>query len=317
MTEHFADRLFRSIEAKSTPLCVGFDPHLDLIPVTLIKKYTSRSSDLLSGCCLAVEEYLFKILDAVYDLVGVIKPQFAFFEQLGPNGMVLLAKLCHEAKNRNLIVIGDAKRSDIGSTAKAYANAYLSAHTISNQCINPPIPVDALTVNPFLGWNSIEPFLSNAHETGVFILLKTSNPTSSDIQDIETPMGTISEIIARTIHDKGLSRLGRSGYSDIGAVVGATFPNQAVKLRKLMPSTPFLIPGYGHQGGNASDAVLTLDKKGLGGVVNSSRGILFAYRSDSYRADFHQENFHHAARAACIDAITSLRDCTISEQSQH
>ncbi len=301
--EYFSDRLFHAVAEKGTPLCVGFDPHIDMIPEHLLRKYTNSSADKFSAYSLAVEEFLFRILDAVYPLVGVIKPQFAFFERLGADGMRVLAKICKAAQERGLVVIGDAKRGDIGSTAGAYAAAYLHSAFAEPP---PAIPTDALTVNPYLGWDAILPFIDTSFSAGVFVLVKTSNPSGGMFQDILTPEGTIAEIVGKSVAELGKAYMGKCGYSNVGAVVGATYPEQAGTLRNLMPQTPFLIPGYGHQGAGAQAAVASIDSNGTGGIINSSRGIIFAYRNKKY-SRFDAIHFADAAARACTDAIEDIR----------
>jgi orotidine-5'-phosphate decarboxylase len=298
---NFSDRLFSAVAAKGTPLCVGFDPHLDLLPPDVLNR-PNKTASPLERTAVAVQDFVLTCLEAVQHHVAVIKPQFAFFEQLGPPGMAVLARLCSDARSAGLIVIGDAKRSDIGSTAAAYARAYFEPDQDGASGIEPAIQVDALTINPYLGWDGILPFLKMKPGTGVFILVKTSNASGGDVQDLETPDGSVSEVIAGLVAQWGSDRIGQSGYSDVGAVVGATYPQQAKKLRQIMPNTPFLIPGYGFQGGGASDAVASFDEKGSGGIVNSSRGILFAYRNKE-----NHRNYKQAAEAACLKAVNDLR----------
>ena len=303
---HFADRLFQAVKSKGTVLCVGLDPHMDLIPEHLFAPYRHMESQGQANA-LVVHDFIMRILDAVTPMVAVVKPQFAFFERLGAPGMEALRKICGSARERGLIVIADAKRGDIGSTAAAYAQAYLPGAADVPECVPVPIPVDAITINPYLGFDSIQPFLDRSVETGIFVLVKTSNASGVQIQDLVTREGnTISETIAGYVSEWGHGRIGTCGYSDVGAVVGATYPGQARALREIMPHTPFLIPGYGFQGGGAKDAVLTFDSNGLGGVVNSSRQILFAVRSQPYCQQFSETQFDEAARIACLHAVNDL-----------
>lgn len=304
---HFSDRIIRSISKKGTPLCVGFDPHLDLLPSDLLNQYKRKFTDPVEMFCHTIEDFLLQILDEIHPLVGIIKPQFAFFERLGPQGMAVLQRICHEAKSRNMIVIGDAKRGDIGSTAQAYADAYFTpTDSEKKNLLDPAIPVDALTINPYLGFDAVKPFLDKSNQTGVFILVKTSNPSGSQIQDLQLADGTIAEYVARSVNQWGENRMGESGFSDVGAVVGATYPQQAVKMRELLPQTLFLIPGYGSQGGGALDAVAGFNSEGQGGIINSSRGILFAYRRKPYCKQYDENDFAKAAAAACRDSIADI-----------
>ncbi len=301
---HFADRLFRAVDQKETPLCVGFDPHLALIPAHLLDSI-DHHLDPLERYARAVETFCMQILDAVADLVPAVKPQFAFFERLGSPGMRVLARLCAEAVSRDLIVIGDAKRGDIGSTAEAYSEAYLAPPRAGFP--EPDIRVDAITLNPYMGFEAIQPFLCPYRKTGVFVLVKTSNPSGCQIQDIPTHEGTVADSVADLVVNWGSGREGDCGYSDVGAVVGAPYPEAAIGLRRRMPKTIFLIPGYGFQGGGSRDAMITLDQRGHGGIVNSSRAILFAFQKGIH-AHFGPERYAEAARAATIDAITDLRN---------
>jgi orotidine-5'-phosphate decarboxylase len=301
---HFADRLSRAIDAKGTALCVGFDPYIELLPEYILKKYNRICENPTRAAALSVEEFLLKILEQISPYVAVIKPQFAFFERLGAFGMEALARICKEARARDLIVIGDAKRGDIGSTAEAYAAAYLGVGKISEY--PPEIRVDALTINPYLGWDSILPFLHPECETGIFILVKTSNPSAGQFQDLEVGESTLAERIAGVIHEEGKCRIGASSYSDMGAVVGAPYPAMAIRLRELMPNTLFLIPGYGFQGATAEDAIVSLDENGQGGIINSSRAVLYSYRSKERKEGFSEETFDESAKFAVIRATEEL-----------
>ena len=303
----FSDRLFDAVDRIGTPLCVGFDPHLHLLPKGMLDQYTIKTGDPLYGTALAVEEYLLRILDAITGLVPVIKPQFAFFERLGHHGMRILERLCMEARQRDILVLGDAKRGDIGSTAAAYAGAYFAD---TNAQLPTPVPLDAITLNPYLGIDSIQPFLKVNNGQGVFILVKTSNPSGREFQDIETmDKRNLAFHIADKVAEWGRDRIGRHGYSDVGAVVGATYPEEARQLREQMPNTPFLIPGYGAQGAGAQDATVSFDRNRRGGIINSSRGILFAYRMEPFDKEFGESQYAEASAAACRAAAEEIRGC--------
>jgi orotidine-5'-phosphate decarboxylase len=271
MINHFGDRLVTKIRNTKSFLCLGVDPHLELIPEVF--GVNSKSSNIVKK----VEKFCFSLLDVAFKFVPAIKPQIALFEQLGPDGMKLLSSLCKYAQSQGLLVIMDAKRGDIGSTSQAYANAYLGK--------NAPFPSDALTVNPWLGIDSLEPFFKKAFETGsgLFILAHTSNKGSKDIQ--EMPLANdikCYEHLAKILKPVVESYKGDLGLSSIGVVAGATFREDSVSLRKTLPSAPFLIPGYGAQGASAHDACAALipDTTELGlknfGLVNASRSILFS-----------------------------------------
>lgn len=274
MVEHFGDRLFKKIRSTKSFLCLGIDPHLNMIPKIFNKERTSTNN------IKTVENFCFSLLDTAYELVPAIKPQIALFEQLGPDGMKLLSSLCKHAQSKGFLVIMDAKRGDIGSTSQAYANAYLGK--------NAPFPSDALTVNPWLGIDSLEPFFKKASETGsgLFILAHTSNKGSKDIQEMPLTIGIkCYEHLANILKPIVEKHKGTSGLSSIGIVSGATFKEEALALRKILPSAPFLIPGYGTQGASAEDACAPLipDTKHRDlqnfGLINASRSISFPEES--------------------------------------
>ena len=270
MADHFGDKLVKKIRDTKSFLCLGVDPHLDLIPN--IFDLQNNSSNIITK----VEKFCFSLLDSAKDLVPAIKPQIALFEQLGPDGMKLLASLCKYAQSLNFLIIMDAKRGDIGSTSEAYANAYLGE--------NAPYPSDAMTINPWLGIDSLDPFFKKASETssGLFILVHTSNKGSKDIQEMPLTNGAkCYEHLAKLLRPIIENQNGDLGLSSIGIVSGATFKDESLALRKLLPSAPFLIPGYGAQGASAKDACAPLIKDTAFpnllnfGLINASRSILF------------------------------------------
>ena len=270
MADHFGDKLVKKIRNTKSFLCLGVDPHLDLIPN--IFDLQNNSSNIITK----VEKFCFSLLDSAKDLVPAIKPQIALFEQLGPDGMKLLASLCKYAQSLNFLIIMDAKRGDIGSTSQAYANAYLGEKA--------PYPSDAMTINPWLGIDSLDPFFKKASETssGLFILVHTSNKGSKDIQEMPLTNGAkCYEHLAKLLKPIIENQKGDLGLSSIGIVSGATFKDESLALRKLLPSAPFLIPGYGAQGASAKDACAPLIKDSAFpnllnfGLINASRSILF------------------------------------------
>lgn len=277
MVDHFGDRLVEQIRKIKSFLCLGIDPHLDLIPKIF-------NEDTYINNIKIVEKFCFSLLEAVIGKVPAIKPQIALFEQLGPEGMILLSSLCRYAHSKGFLIIMDAKRGDIGSTSKAYANAYLGK--------NAPFPSDALTVNPWLGLDSLEPFFSKAHETGsgLFILVHTSNKGSQDIQEILINKDLkCYEHLANILKPIIEKNNGQSGLSSIGIVSGATYKEQAISLRKKLPSAPFLVPGYGAQGASASEACAPLITDQIYGslknfgLINASRSVLFPKNSYSVK----------------------------------
>mgnify|MGYP003335774965 FL=1 len=268
---HFGDRLIKSTHKIGNPLCVGLDPYLDKIP-PLFQNGTMKPSDPRTAP--AVETFLRAVIDVIVGKVAIIKPQSAFFEQLGWRGIKALDAIIQYARDKDILVLMDAKRGDIGSTAKAYAETYLSKEA--------SLLSDALTVNPFLGKDTLEPYLTEVKDNnrGLFILVKTSNPGSGDYQNVLVKDIPLYEFIGNSLRSIASEFVGSAtGWSSIGIVVGATYPEQADRLREILPNVPFLIPGYGAQGGAADDAVTAFVKGSNGyegGIVNSSRGILFS-----------------------------------------
>ena len=265
----FADRLVNSVRKKGSPCVVGLDPRIDLMP-EFVK--SGRGALSRATVCSIISDFHELVLDAVADLVPAVKPQLAFYEQYGLGGLEAYENTVNAARERGLLVIADGKRNDISSTAEAYATAFLSDTAFYS---------DSMTVTPYLGRDSLEPFVKACaqHAKGLFVVLKTSNPGSRDFQDqpLETSGRPLYESIAAIIEDLGRDLIGESGYSSIGAVVGATFPEDGHRLRALMPHAIILVPGYGAQGGSAQSAASCFHDNGLGAVVSSSRGITYAY----------------------------------------
>ncbi len=271
---HFGDRLAEQVQLKKSSVCVGLDPRWASLPAAL--RGAIGTKDLVKVAA-ATQCYCQEVIDAVAAQAPIIKPQAAFFEQLGPAGMHALAAVITHARKRGLLVLLDGKRGDIGSTAEGYADAYLGAAS--------PWQCDALTVNPYLGDDTLAPFVktASAQDAGIFVLVKTSNPGSGFLQDLQVAGGqTIYERVAETVERHSAATQGDSGYGSVGAVVGATYPEQLHKLRRQMPHTWILIPGFGTQGGTPQDVAHGFDARGLGAIVNSSRGIIFAYTLPQY-----------------------------------
>ena len=281
---NFADQLINRIKATS-PICVGLDPRFDQIPQHI------REEGPTPGA--AFFEFNKGIIDAVEDLVPIVKPQIAFYEMFGLDGLAALTRTIEYAKEKGLLVLMDAKRNDIGSTAEAYAHTYLDE--IGD------FACDALTVNAYLGYDGIKPFTESCekHDKGLFVLVKTSNPSSGDVQDrkVDESGQSIAELMGHLVDSWGQDTIGESGYSSIGAVVGATYPEEAQKLRQIMPNAIFLVPGYGAQGGGAKDVKPCFNEDGLGAIINNSRGIIFAYEK---MQDFGPEQYDEAAREAVM-----------------
>jgi orotidine-5'-phosphate decarboxylase len=275
---HFADRLAEAVRKKGNPLCVGLDPRWALLPW----EFRDRHADgTLTGAAAAIEAFCLKVLDLVATRVPVVKPQSAFFEALGPPGLAAMQAVIRRAKTLGLVVILDAKRGDIASTAEAYADAAFAGTSIDGKSI-PVWDADALTVNPYLGGDAIEPFLRSARRSGrgLFVLVRTSNPGGGLFQDLDCGGRKVYQHIAAAVESWGHDHLGACGFSEVGAVVGATRPEELASLRRELPSAWFLVPGYGAQGADANDVAGAFRPDGLGGVVNSSRGITSCFHRD-------------------------------------
>ncbi len=295
-SRHFADALTTRVRALRHPLCVGLDPHLDSFP-PLFRRGSMALRDPQTS--QVVEEFLLAILDRIAGKVAVVKPQIAFFEQLGWRGLQVLETIVAGARTRGLLVLLDAKRGDIGSTAEGYARAYLDP--------DGGLPVDALTVNPYMGRDTLEPYIRKAeqHGRGVFVLVKTSNPGSGDYQDRDSGGVPLYEAVASSLNEIAARLAGpATGWSSLGLVVGATYPEQAERIRALVPRALFLVPGYGAQGGCTADAVrgLVRGSHGLeGGVVSSSRAALFPRTADTTSAAVWEKAVDTTVDAAITD----------------
>lgn len=297
----FSSRLEQAIRSKRTPVLVGLDPRFENLPQAL-----KHGRDPLNPAAVAESYRCFcrDVIDAVAELVPAVKPQAAFFEQAGPAGMQALAETIEYARQAGLLVILDGKRNDIGTTATAYARAYLGTTPAS------PWGTDALTVSPYLGDDSLTPFVEVARENqaGLFVLVKTSNPGGSLFQDLEANGRKLFEHVADYVQTLAANTKTPGGtYGIVGAVVGATYPEQLAELRHRMPNTWFLVPGFGAQGGAAHDVAGAFDSQGLGAIVNNSRGIIFAYERREYRDRFSQTSWQEAVAAATKDMIAALR----------
>lgn len=280
---NFADQLIHRIQTTQNPVCVGLDPRLKNLPEALRDSIDPSCAESIAA---GFETFCKEILDVVANRVPVVKPQSAFFEALGFPGSRALANVVNYAKTKKVLVLLDAKRGDIGSTAEAYAQAYIG------DAGSHGIQADALTVNPYMGVDTLEPFVKacQANNKGMFVLVKTSNPGSGHFQDKrlttdKTGSATLHELVAAEVETLSGNTLGSHAYGSVGAVVGATYPEELGELRKKMPRTIFLIPGFGAQGGGAQDVMPGFDSRGLGAIVNSSRGIIFAYENPQFQAN--------------------------------
>lgn len=298
-------KLIAKIKETKAPICVGLDPMLDFIPAHILEQAYDEYGQTMKGAAEAIWNFNKAIIDATYDLIPSVKPQIAMYEQFGIEGLTIYERTVRYCKEKGLIVIGDAKRGDIGSTSAAYATGHIGKIKIGNNEFS-GFDTDMLTVNPYLGTDGIKPFIDvcNTEDKGLFILVKTSNPSSGEFQDRLIDGSPLYEHVAKKVVEWGLTSMDGE-YSNIGAVVGATYPKMSKELRKIMPNTYFLVPGYGAQGGSAKDLKDCFNSDGLGAIVNSSRGIIAAYKLDKYK-DFSKEDFSKASRQAVLDMIADI-----------
>lgn len=294
------DRLISKIQKTGAPIVVGLDPMLKYIPGHLKKKAYEEYGETLEGAAQAVWQFNKEIIDSTYDLIPAVKPQIAMYEQFGTEGLKVFKKTVDYCKEKGLVVIGDIKRGDIGSTSEAYAIGHLGKVQVGSKEYA-GFDEDFVTVNPYLGSDGVKPFLDvcRQEKKGIFVLVKTSNPSSGEFQDQLIDGKPLYEIVGEKAAEWGESLMGES-YSYVGAVVGATYPEMGRKLRKIMPKAYILVPGYGAQGGKGKDLVHFFNEDGLGAIVNSSRGIIAAYQQEQY-AKFGEEHFGEASRAAVKD----------------
>lgn len=272
------DTLIEKIKEKGNPTVAGLDPKLAYLPEEMKKKAFDQYGETFEGAANAIFEFNKELIDALYDIVPAVKPQSAYYEMYGIEGIKCLKKTIDYAKEKGMYVILDAKRGDIGATSEAYATAYLGNTEIGEKT-EPAFDADCLTVNPYLGSDGVLPFVKmcESRNKGIFALVKTSNKSSGELQDLKSGGRYIYEVVADLVKEWGSTTIGMYGYSNVGAVVGATYPEQAEVLRQLMPHTYFLVPGYGAQGGGAKDVVPCFNNDGMGAIVNASRSIMCAY----------------------------------------
>jgi orotidine-5'-phosphate decarboxylase len=298
VTLHFTDLLANSVLRLRAPVVVGLDPRWQQLPESLRK----AGSGSLADRAAAYKTFCKAVTDVVAPLVPAVKPQAAFFEELGPPGMAALQQVISHAQQRGLLVILDSKRNDIGSTAEAYARGYLGRSESA-------WGADALTVSPYLGDDSLTPFVNVAKErgAGLFVLVKTSNPGGRMLQDLQSDGVPLYRHVAQHVEDLAVATVGECDYGSVGAVVGATYPEQLAELRAAMPHTWFLVPGYGSQGGTAADVAPAFDSRGLGAIINNSRGIIFAHERREYADRYGQARWQEAVEAATRDMIAELQ----------
>lgn len=299
------NKLVSKIKKLNAPIVVGLDPMLNYVPEHIQKKAYAEFGETLEGAAAAIFEYNKGIIDATYDLIPAVKPQIAMYEQFGIPGLEAFKKTVDYAKSKDIVVIGDIKRGDIGSTSAAYAIGHVGKVKVGNTICN-TFDEDFITVNPYLGSDGVNPFIDVCKEEnkGIFVLVKTSNPSSGEFQDQKIDGRPLYELVGEQVAKWGESHMG-DAYSYVGAVVGATYPEMGKVLRKIMPKTYILVPGYGAQGGKASDLAPYFNEDGLGAIVNSSRGIIAAYKQEKYQS-FGELNYADASRAAVVDMIEDI-----------
>lgn len=292
------DQLIEKIKETNNPTVIGLDPRYEMLPKCVTNKYSQD----LEGVAKAIVEYNKALIDSVCDIIPAVKPQIAFYEMYGIPGMEAFKETCRYAKEKGMIVIADIKRGDIGSTAQGYSNAFLGKTPIGEKQES-IYDVDFVTVNPYMGTDCVKPFIEDCkkYDKGIFVLVKTSNPSSGELQDLKLENGKqVYAQVTDLVEKWGEELRGTNGYSSVAAVVGATYPEQLEQIRKVAPHTYFLIPGYGAQGGKASDIALGFDNNGFGGIVNASRSLMCAYKSDKWKEQYAEEDYAKATRAEAL-----------------
>jgi len=308
---HFADRLADAVDTKGNPCCVGLDPRIELIPEPLRRQVVGHEPLSCEAAARLVGVFCQEVLDIVAPLVPVVKVQAAFFERLGPPGYRAYVETVRYARERGLVVIADVKRSDIGSTAAAYAEAHVGVASAEGVELF-DLGADACTVNPYFGLDGVEPFINEAvnHDRGVFVIVRTTNPGAETIQGLSCKGVPLFMRIGALVHQWGEEHVGRTGYSCVGAVVAGNQPSDAAKLRRLMPQAYFLVPGFGAQGAGPAEVANAFDSRGRGAIVSSSRAIIFAHRRAPYDRELGEERWDEAIEAATNHMIESIRTIT-------
>ena len=298
MSQNMMDNLINKIKEKNSPIVMGIDPRYEMIPDIIKSKYPKD----MAGFAESAVVFAKKIKEATYHKKPAKKPQISKFEIKGPNGLDAFQEIVDYAKSKDLIVIADAKRGDIGTTSQGYANTFLGETSLDDYK-EKIYDADFVTENPYMGTDCVKPFIedSKKYGKGVFVLVKTSNKSSGELQDLKLENGNkVYEQVATLVEEWGKDLIGENGYSSISAVVGATYPEQLKEIRKLVPHTFFLIPGYGAQGGKAKDIALGFDENGTGGIVNASRSLMCAYKADRWKEIYTEEQFTEATRAEAL-----------------
>ena len=305
------NQLIANIKKTGAPIVVGLDPMLKYIPEHIQKKAFAEFGETLEGAAEAIWQFNKEIVDKTYDLIPAVKPQIAMYEQFGIPGLVAFKKTVDYCKSKGLVVIGDIKRGDIGSTSSAYAVGHIGKVQVGSKTYA-PFDEDFVTVNPYLGSDGVNPFIDVCKEEkkGLFILVKTSNPSSGEFQDQMIDGRPLYELVGEKVAQWGEDCMGDE-YSYIGAVVGATYPEMGAALRKIMPKNYILVPGYGAQGGTGKDLAPFFNEDGLGAIVNSSRGIICAYQKDPYKEKFSSVDYADASRQAVLDMKEDLKNAFV------
>lgn len=298
-------QLIEKIQKTKAPICVGLDPMLSYIPEHIVKKAFADHGETLKGAAEAVWQFNKEIIDHTYDLIPAVKPQIAMYEQFGIEGLIVYKRTVDYCQDKGLVVIGDVKRGDIGSTSAAYAAGHLGHVMVGSKSLS-GFYTEFITVNPYLGTDGVKPFVDvcSKEDRGIFVLVKTSNPSSGEFQDRLIDGRPLYELVAEKVVEWGSQSMD-GDYSNVGAVVGATYPEMSKILRRLMPKTYFLVPGYGAQGGTAEDLKYCFNEDGLGAIVNSSRGIIAAYKQEKY-GRFGAGHFGEASRQAVVDMAADI-----------
>ena len=292
------DKLISKINETKNKTVIGLDPKYEMLPERLKNKYGKTLEDISK----AILEFNKELIDNTCDIIPAVKVNIAFYEMYGIPGMKVFEETCKYAKEKGMVVIADIKRGDIGSTTKAYSNAFLGKTMIGDK-EESIFDVDFVTVNPYMGTDCVKPFIEDCkkYDKGIFVLVKTSNPSSGELQDVKLENGQEVYIkVAKLVEEWGKDLRGKNGYSSVAAVVGATYPKQLKEIRKTAPHTYFLIPGYGAQGGKVEDIALGFDENGLGGIVNASRSLMYAYKSELWKDKFEEKDYAKATRQEAL-----------------
>lgn len=308
----FIDKLMNRVKQLQNPTIMGLDPKLEYIPKSIRQRNVELYGNTLQAAAAGIVEFNKRLMDAVCGIVPAIKPQLAYYEMYGIEGLKAFVETVRYGREKGFVIVADAKRNDIGSTSQAYAAAFLGEAELEDGKTERIFDADAVTLNAYLGIDGIGPMLQDCKKygKGAFILVKTSNPSSSQLQDMTVQDGRrVYEVMADLVKDWGAEFIGECGYSSVGAVVGATWPEQLKALRKRMPSACFLVPGYGAQGGGAQDVAAAFDINGLGAVINASRSLMCAHKLEKWKGSFTAEEFDQACREEAIrmrDEIKSV-----------